>query len=65
MRKPVRLDGHGRGWLSWPAREDNSPQPARMQLVGSAEAMEAYSRIKKFMTSDELENFTNLIQMTE
>jgi hypothetical protein len=36
-----------------------------MQLVGSAEAMEAYSRIKKFMTSDELEKFTDLIQMTE
>lgn len=32
-----------------------------MQLVGSAEAMEAYSRIKKFMTSDELEKFTDLI----
>ena len=30
-------------------------------MVGSAEAMEAYRRIKKFMTSDELENFTDLI----
>ncbi len=35
-----------------------------MQLVGSAEAMEAYSRIKKFMTSDELETFADLTSHT-
>ena len=29
--------------------------------MGSAEAMEAYRRIKKFMTSDELGKFTDLI----